>query len=208
MVDNFKIGDRVRVKPTANFGGMKRKSAFHLNDYEGKIVEILHPHQHLANIRVDTFGETDWFTAQEIMPFTEKEQGVTDKNQPRVIGTGMPQSLYLGLFGRLVNDAFGSFPYLVGSASASKQWRDVDVRLILADEEYERLIGGDPGRGPENPRWRSLCMAFAELGRHMTGLPIDFQIQQQSYANKTYPNQIRQALIGFAEVFSEPPERK
>lgn len=111
-----------------------------------------------------------------------------------MIGVGMPQSLYLDLFGRIVNEAFGEFPYLVGSAANGKQWRDVDVRLILSDEDYARLIG-DVRHEAENPRWQAFNMAFAALGKHLTGLPIDFQIQQQTDANKKFPKQTRCALI-------------
>jgi hypothetical protein len=68
-----------------------------------------------------------------------------------------------------------------------KKWRDVDVRLILSDEEYEQLGLGDPEHSHNNAKWTALVLAFSALGRHMTGLPIDFQIQQQTRANKLYP---------------------
>lgn len=94
-------------------------------------------------------------------------------------GVGMPAWLYLNQFGRLVYDVFGSYPYLVGSAADTKQWRDVDVRLILEDDEYIKLFG-KPSRPAEiNPKWVSLCLAYASLGTKITGLPIDFQIQSQ-----------------------------
>lgn len=117
-----------------------------------------------------------------------------------MIGVGMPQAMYLDLFGRIVHDAFGTFPYLVGSATQGKQWRDVDVRLILDDEEYARLIG-DIRQEAANPRWQALNMAFAALGKHITGLPIDFQIQQQTDANLKFPKQQRHALILAAGLY-------
>lgn len=126
---------------------------------------------------------------------------MTDKTEDWSIGVGMPHWLYLNLFGRIVYDAFGSFPYLVGSASVSKTWRDVDVRLILPDEDYERIFGNIIPEA-RNHRWMALCMAFSELGKRMTGLPIDFQIQQQSGANRMYPNQNRHALIMYSEVMA------
>jgi hypothetical protein len=103
-----------------------------------------------------------------------------------MIGVGMPAILLLEEFGSQVWNAFGEPPFLVGSALAGKQWRDVDVRLILDDGEYEALGLGDPRRTHVNGKWVALCLAFSALGRQMTGLPIDFQIQQQTYANKTY----------------------
>lgn len=97
---------------------------------------------------------------------------------------GSPASHYLRQFGIVVYEAFGDFPYLVGSAVVRPDWRDVDVRLILADEEYERQIGEVTQPRYENLRWNALCVAFSALGAQMTGLPIDFQIDQQTWANE------------------------
>ena len=36
-----------------------------------------------------------------------------------------------------------------------------------------------------NPRWVALVLAWSAFGKEVTGLPIDFQIQQQSHANET-----------------------
>src|SRR5690242_3959976 len=105
-----------------------------------------------------------------------------EDEKPKVInvGTGMPASLWLDEFGSQIYGAFGHFPYLVGSAVYGKTWRDVDVRLILTDEEYERWELGDPRDPHRNERWVSLVMAYSALGKIMTGLPIDFQIQQRT----------------------------
>ncbi len=100
-----------------------------------------------------------------------------------MIGVGMPAALYLEEFGSQVWAAFGHPPYLVGSAATSKQWRDVDVRLILDDAEYEAIELGDPNYPHQNGKWVSLCLAYSALGKAMTGLPIDFQIQEQTRAN-------------------------
>lgn len=112
------------------------------------------------------------------------------------IGVGMPAWLYLNLFGSLVNDVFDSWPYLVGSATWSKRWRDIDVRLILSDDEYEHWVGKIRQPESTNRRWVTLNMAFSALGERITGLPIDFQIQQMTYANQEYGTGIRCALIG------------
>ena len=111
-------------------------------------------------------------------------------------GVGQPQTFYLNWFGQIVMDAFGEPPYLVGSATRGKIWRDVDVRLILDDKEWKKYGFGDP----ENPgaKWASFCMAFAALGKHITGLPVDFQIQQMTHANKLFSRKtgcIRSALL-------------
>jgi hypothetical protein len=102
------------------------------------------------------------------------------------MGVGMPVDLLLHEFGSQVWAAFGNTPYLVGSALKAKQWRDVDVRLILEDEEYERMGLGDPRYPHHNEKWVSLVLAYSALGKAMTGLPIDFQIQQQTDANRQF----------------------
>lgn len=110
------------------------------------------------------------------------------------IGVGMPAMLHLDQFGSQIWSAFGQPAYLVGSALRGKGWRDVDVRLILSDEEYEAMDLGDPKDPHRNDKWVALVMAFSALGKQMTGLPIDFQIQQRTWANTQYVNQDRNAL--------------
>lgn len=118
-------------------------------------------------------------------------------------GVGMPAALKLDEFGSQVWHAFGEPPYLVGSATSSKQWRDVDVRLILSDEVYEQMGLGDPQYPSHNGKWVALCLAFGALGREMTGLPIDFQIQQQTLANKKFKG-FRNALGVVALRLAKP----
>lgn len=102
------------------------------------------------------------------------------------MSVGMPQMLWLNEFGSQVWAAFGEIPYHVGSSVRSKNWRDVDVRLILSDFEYSRFGFGDPNDGHRNGAWVSFCLAYSALGKQMTGLPIDFQIQQQTWANEKF----------------------
>lgn len=107
-------------------------------------------------------------------------------------GVGMPQHLLLDAWARLVMDALGpeAQPYLVGSALRTKTWRDVDVRVMLHQPEWERLLPGVPYSryaGSSHPRWAALCLAFATWGQQFTGLPIDFQIQPWDDANERFP---------------------
>jgi hypothetical protein len=112
------------------------------------------------------------------------------------IKVGMPHALWLDLFGSYVWDAFQSEspPYLVGSALEKRGFRDVDVRLILDDTEWEAWGLGTPGHEHRNARWVALTLAWSQFGKAMTGLPIDFQIQQLSDANNTYNGRPRSAL--------------
>ena len=116
-------------------------------------------------------------------------------------GVGMPATLYLEEFGMHLWHTFGKPAYRVGSSMTSKQWRDVDVRLILDDDEYEKMGLGDPDHPHSNPKWVALTLAFSELGRKLTGLPIDFQIQQQSQANRLFPG--RRAALGCSKMVKD-----
>jgi hypothetical protein len=109
------------------------------------------------------------------------------------MSVGMPAQLLLHEFGSQVWSAFGKPPYHVGSSLENKTWRDVDVRLILDDDEYEAWGLGKPNLPHQNAKWVALCLAFSALGKQMTGLPIDFQIQQRTRANSEYTG-MRSAL--------------
>lgn len=99
----------------------------------------------------------------------------------------MPHGIWLTKFGELVSDYFGSTDvYHVGSSLFTKDWRDVDVRLILDDDDFERRFG-DIRSAELNPKLAAITVAFCALGKQMTGLPIDFQIQPKSHANAKYP---------------------
>ncbi|MEU1663574.1 hypothetical protein ABZ547_08160 [Streptomyces sparsogenes] len=102
------------------------------------------------------------------------------------IGVGMPAVLHLNAFGREIEEAFGHLPYLVGSAMTGKTWRDVDVRLMLPDEEFDALFPDHLKPSRCDGKWSLLCAAISELGRIRTGLPIDFQIQRTTDANELY----------------------
>jgi len=101
------------------------------------------------------------------------------------MSTGMPAGIWLIKFGVLVRDYFGHIPYHVGSSLDRKDWRDVDVRLILPDDEFAALFGSNRS-SDTNRKLAAVTLAFAALGKAMTGLPIDFQIQTVSWANEHY----------------------
>ena len=111
------------------------------------------------------------------------------------MSVGMPADLWLHEFGSQVWFAFDAMPYLVGSALEKKTgWRDVDVRVLLEQGEWDRLGLGEPDRTSQNGRWVALCLAFSALGQKMTGLPIDFQIQLREWANEKFKGCSRSAL--------------
>ena len=65
----------------------------------------------------------------------------------------MPTALLLDQYGSLLWDAFGETPYLVGSVLRGPGWRDVDVRMILPDDEYERYGFPTWSRTHDCARW-------------------------------------------------------
>lgn len=109
----------------------------------------------------------------------------------------MPAGIWLNKFGLIVADYFGHTPYQVGSSLWRKDWRDVDVRLILPDDEFARRFGSVHASYAD-PVLASVTLAFNALGQQMTGLPIDFQIQTMTHANGEYGDQSRSALVEVA----------
>ena len=87
-----------------------------------------------------------------------------------------------------INAALGDYGcFLVGSVLERPDWRDVDVRFIMADAEFSALfpkVEIDCPTWEHDPKWLLLNTAISDwLTRH-TGLPVDFQIQPQTFANK------------------------
>jgi hypothetical protein len=81
-------------------------------------------------------------------------------------------------WGRTVFRMFDSRPYLVGSALDRADYRDVDVRIILSNKEYsalEKLVDVD-----------RLGIVVSIWGKQVTGLPVDFQIQQRTHVNQAH----------------------
>lgn len=74
-------------------------------------------------------------------------------------------------------------PFLVGSATNGKGWRDVDVRVILPDERFAEIFHDTVARRTD-PLWALICGAIATHLSHATGLPVDFQIQSQTHADE------------------------
>lgn len=101
----------------------------------------------------------------------------------------------------------GHYPYLVGSALERRDYRDVDVRLILPDKEFDRLFraGELTALAPQaDALWSLMCASIAEWLRRRTGLPIDFQIQRMTQANEEHSGP-RHALGLFVDYPGERP---
>ena len=104
---------------------------------------------------------------------------------------GYPLAWRLSLACFPIEEAFGSTVYLVGSAAdtSTPEYRDVDLRVLLPDDRFEALIGEWPTGF--NAFHHLLCTGISLYLKEATGLPIDFQIQKQSFANEHYPKEER-----------------
>jgi hypothetical protein len=89
-----------------------------------------------------------------------------------------------------IGAAFGTHPYLVGSAGVGNDgngYRDVDVRLMLDDAGFAKAC-------PTRERWELLCLAIGTYLSQRTGLPVDFQIQRTREANERFGGKPRNPL--------------
>ena len=66
----------------------------------------------------------------------------------------------------------------VGSSLTSKNYRDVDVRVLLDDDKFAKL------EEMFDTEYLRLCISL--WGQKATGLPIDFDIQPRTYANQAF----------------------
>lgn len=93
---------------------------------------------------------------------------------------------------KLVNDALGDRGYgcyLVGSSLRKRDYRDVDVRYIMADADFDQLFPGIAAPYILHPLWSLMCTSISTWLRQQTGLPVDFQIQRQTQANAEYSSE-------------------
>ena len=70
--------------------------------------------------------------------------------------------------------------YLVGSVYERRDFRDVDVRMILDDPVFDRIFGCD------EHLWSLFSYAWTCQLRAQTGLLIDFQVQRRTEANEQH----------------------
>lgn len=79
-----------------------------------------------------------------------------------------------------IKEMFGHCPYLVGSSTERADYRDVDVRSIIPDDEWDALFKD------RDRFWALFCWAVSEMLSRMTGLPVDYQCQRMTEANAKF----------------------
>ena len=123
------------------------------------------------------------------------EERLTSCEQIKASYIGAPACFKLELACKHINDAFGMYGcYLVGSAARRPDWRDVDIRLIMPDDEFEKLFPTAGNNCEFDQRWLLLITSISAWMSEQTSLPIDFQFQKMSKANETYKGRPRSAL--------------
>ncbi len=111
---------------------------------------------------------------------------------------GAPEQFKLNQACRTLVDAFGWHTYQVGSSLEKREFRDVDVRCILPDDEFDQLFPGINSNHQLDARWSLFCVSISTWLQSITGLPIDFQFQRNTEANKLYSGK-RSALGIFVQ---------
>jgi hypothetical protein len=94
--------------------------------------------------------------------------------------------------------AAGYDTYQVGSSLDRPDYRDVDLRALLQNAEFDAMFEGN------KERLHLLNVAISEWLAARTGLPIDFQFQRQADANVEFKGMPRN-YMGVPLVW--PPER-
>src|ERR1700690_133329 len=106
---------------------------------------------------------------------------------PKANYIGAPKVFALELACRDICAAFNGYGcYIVGSALARPDWRDVDVRFIMADADFAVLFPDAGEYWEQDTRWLLMTVAISERMSKVTGLPIDFQFQPQTHANERH----------------------
>lgn len=98
------------------------------------------------------------------------------------IELGFATAIVKGVF----HDSYGI--YLVGSALTRKDWRDVDVRHIISDDEFKQRFGEFEQPYDRNHFLRAFNLGVSEWMRRHSHLPVDYQVQPITKANELYPS--------------------
>lgn len=110
---------------------------------------------------------------------------------------GVPEQFELNAACVLVSKGLGDGcvgVYQVGSSLERRDYRDVDVRAIMIDEEFDKMFPGIGSNHQLDARWALQSIAISTWLRHRTGLPVDFQIQRMPECNEEFKGRPRNAL--------------
>lgn len=77
--------------------------------------------------------------------------------------------------------------YLVGSVHRTRNFRDVDLRMMMADKDFDKEFPDAKLYPYPRGKLAQMNTAFSLYAQQATGLPIDFQFQRATEANEEYP---------------------
>ncbi len=77
-------------------------------------------------------------------------------------------------------------PFLVGSAISKRDYRDVDIRMIVPNRLFDRWFVGAKHYPYPRGKLAHMNTAYSLYAQQATGLPVDFQFQRMTDANKEY----------------------
>jgi hypothetical protein len=127
------------------------------------------------------------------------------KKRERYCWIGAPEIFLLEQQCYLLYQAFDEIPYLVGSATEHRQFRDVDIRMIFGESKWIGLFG-DCRHGDHNPLWSLLCTSISGQLSKITGLKVDFQIQRRSSIKEADMKKFRNPMGIFHSQEGKEPE--
>lgn len=129
---------------------------------------------------------------------------MTPEVRNRVDFLPVPQKFNLAIACNMIAQCFGRKNYgvfLVGSSLERRDYRDVDVRCILDDAEFDRLFprlaptkGGEVPVPQHDATWSLVCASISLWLQHHSGLPVDFQIQRMTQANEEFKDKRRNGI--------------
>lgn len=164
-----------------------------------------------TNKKCDVYGkrlsESDWRPSNTSSKAFDTDvfipMGAAAPEKPKYRATYLkPSDVYnLEIVCETIRNAFGDV-CLVGSALERADYRDVDLRTILADADFDRMFPGSNEPHHLHRAWHLTCMAISEWASARTGLPIDFQIQRMTGANAKYAG--RRNSMGFVQLTGDP----
>lgn len=119
----------------------------------------------------------------------------------KAVYVGAPACFELERACQDINRAFGENHgcYLVGSALERPDWRDIDVRFIMSDDEFAALFPDAGSHWEFDARWIILTVSISQWLSKLTGLPVDFQFQPQTHANAKHKKQRNALGLRFAK---------
>lgn len=95
---------------------------------------------------------------------------------------------------KVLGQTFHYNVYLVGSVLTRPNFRDVDLRCMLDDEDYDKLFSSSYNDLNCDHMRKVMNISISSWLKSLTGLPVDFQFQKTSEANKEFPRQPRSSI--------------